>query len=364
MKFYNIMFMALVAITIVGCYSDNNVSVHNEDHSIQLTAYGNGMEVYAEADPLVAGREGSFLCHLTYTDDFKPIMDGRIIVTLDVQGQKTQVKGDTILRKGIFKVLLTPKQAGEARVTFDVTTSRGHYTMVCDGQHVFDDADAADADAARREAKSAGGVSFIKELSWGVDFSTEPVISRQMGNVIRTVAQIQPSQGDETVVVAKADGIATLTSKQLTPGSSISAGQGICSIDASTTINNNLALQQRQAQTSTTSPLLPVTFEISNILDLPTGSFLEMFIQTKTDTEQTVVAAEAVLEEQGIYFVYVQLTPELFEKRIVTVGETDGKQTAIRKGVAVGERVVARGAKLVKLQAAMGSVDAESGHTH
>lgn len=321
--------------------------------------------------------------------------------------------------------------------------------------------------------------------------------------MIRTVAQILPSQGDEVMVSAKADGVVTLTGGKLNEGCALSAGQAICSIDASATANNNLSVQQEQAQaeynhakaeyerlktlradklvleselsaakaafesaeaalkglkknfgagtqsvsapkagylkqllvsngqyvtagqpiavitqsktlrmkanvqasyysdlkdicganirkvdtgaadaqtwsleelggkvvsygrqTDITQPLIPVTFEVNNVQDFLPGTFMEMFILTRSATEKITVPAESVLEEQGNYFIYAQVSPQVFEKRQVKIGVTDGKRTEIKVGVKPGERVVAHGAILVKLQSATGSVDPHSGHSH
>ena len=51
-------------------------------------------------------------------------------------------------------------------------------------------------------------------------------------------------------------------------------------------------------------------------------------------------------------------------KREVKIGQTDGVRTEILSGLNGQERVVAKGAVLVKLAQATGSLDAESGHAH
>ena len=70
------------------------------------------------------------------------------------------------------------------------------------------------------------------------------------------------------------------------------------------------------------------------------------------------------MEEQGNYFVYVQVTPELFEKREVKIGTTDGVSTEIQKGITSIERIVTKGAILIKLTQSTGTLDAHSGHVH
>jgi RND family efflux transporter MFP subunit len=114
----------------------------------------------------------------------------------------------------------------------------------------------------------------------------------------------------------------------------------------------------------TGNPLLPVLFQVDNRAGFIPGSFIEMFIRTQAGEEVLTVANEAVVEEMGNYFVYVQLTPELFEKRLVKRGRTDGLRTEITTGVSEAERVVSKGAILVKLAQAAGAIDVHSGHVH
>lgn len=117
-------------------------------------------------------------------------------------------------------------------------------------------------------------------------------------------------------------------------------------------------------QTSTDSPLIPVTFEVKNIVDIVPGTFVDMFIKTTSNDERLCVPSTAILEEMGNWFVYVQTSKEHFEKRLVKIGATDGINTEIRSGLTDSDKVVARGAMLVKLQQAAGGVDAEAGHHH
>lgn len=112
------------------------------------------------------------------------------------------------------------------------------------------------------------------------------------------------------------------------------------------------------------NPLIPVVFQIENRDGLLPGSFLDIYIQTQTSDEALTVANEAVVEEMGNYFVFVQLTPEYFEKRPVKIGKRNGIRTEISEGITDGERVVSKGALLVKLAQTAGALDAHSGHVH
>ena len=89
-----------------------------------------------------------------------------------------------------------------------------------------------------------------------------------------------------------------------------------------------------------------------------------MFTKTQTSTQTVTVPNEAIIEEMGNYFVYVQLTPELFEKRPVKTGVTDGFRIAVAEGITAGDRVVSKGAIMVKLAQASGVLDAHAGRVH
>lgn len=110
--------------------------------------------------------------------------------------------------------------------------------------------------------------------------------------------------------------------------------------------------------------LLPVTLQISNTGSFVSGGFVEVYLKTLSNTQALTIPNTSLLEDQGSYFVYVQVTPELFEKREVKIGGTDGLRTEITQGITAEERIVTRGGVLIKLAQATGTLDAHSGHVH
>ena len=73
---------------------------------------------------------------------------------------------------------------------------------------------------------------------------------------------------------------------------------------------------------------------------------------------------QMMVEEYGNYFVLVQLNPEIFEKREVKVGLSDGLYTEVRNGLSESDRIVSKGAVIVKLAAVSNSLDPHAGHVH
>jgi RND family efflux transporter MFP subunit len=162
--------------------------------------------------------------------------------------------------------------------------------------------------------------------------------------------------------VGKGQALATIASYgqvQLTANVPVcykSAGQGWKLLDAEL-----LSVGQRVDESSFR---LPVYFEASNTGDLLPGSLVELNITCSSGRPVVVVPAGAVLEQQGNYFIYVQINPELFEKRQVFPGASDGVETVIKEGLSAGERIVTKGAVLVKLAAVSNSLDPHAGHVH
>ncbi|QIA08377.1 efflux RND transporter periplasmic adaptor subunit [Draconibacterium halophilum] len=112
------------------------------------------------------------------------------------------------------------------------------------------------------------------------------------------------------------------------------------------------------------SYLFPVSIEIGNHAGFAPGTFVEVFLKTITNSKAITVPNSALLEEQGIYYVFVQVTPEMFEKREVKIGGTDGLQTEVVSGLSADKRVVTQGAMQVKLAQSTGALDPHAGHVH
>ena len=110
--------------------------------------------------------------------------------------------------------------------------------------------------------------------------------------------------------------------------------------------------------------LIPVMLQIDNIGSFIPGEFVEIYLKTITNSNAVTLPNSALLEDQGNYFIFVQVNPELFEKKEVTIGTTDGLRTEIKSGIAKSQRIITKGAILVKLSQAAGALDAHSGHVH
>ena len=113
---------------------------------------------------------------------------------------------------------------------------------------------------------------------------------------------------------------------------------------------------------SSVGAFIPVTFEVDNVGDLIAGSYAEVYLLTQPESGVVSVPVSALTEEQGLYYVYVQLCAEEFEKREVHPGRRNGERVEILHGLHHGDRVVTHGAVQVKLASMTTAIP--HGHSH
>jgi len=499
----NVIMASFIAFAIVGCAHQHNHETsdhaHAHDETIQLAAYTSDLEIFAEATPFVAGQTSDILANFTHLENFKPLAEGSVTASLMIGWSRITQTLEQPTRIGSYLFSLQPTATGTGKLVFDVKTAKGVSQIVIPDIMVYSNEHDAHEAAADAVVSCSNGVVFTKEQSWKVDFATAEARREPFGQIIRTTAQILPSQGDEQVIAAKTEGVVFFPNNNLVEGKAVTAGQPLFSIDGSEMADNNLSVRYTGAESeylrakaeydrknelakenivsqsdllkaktdfanaeavynnlqknfstgrqivsspisgfvtcvlvrngayaetgqpvlvvsqnrdllikaelqpkyfdilgSITSanirllnsnrtftleelngralsygksadianPLIPVLFQVNNKAGLLPGSFVEMFIKTQTNTQAITVPNEAIVEEMGAYFVFVQLTPEFFEKRAIKKGITDGIRTEITEGITEGERVVSKGAILVKLAQGSGELDVHSGHVH
>ena len=112
------------------------------------------------------------------------------------------------------------------------------------------------------------------------------------------------------------------------------------------------------------SRTLPITFAFDNrTIGLPVGQAAFLHLLMESTQARPVVPAAAIVDDAGRPIVFVQREGETFERRAVTLGPRSGDLVQVTEGVTVGDRVVTKGAYLVRLASLSTSVPAH-GHVH
>ncbi|HBH84440.1 MAG TPA: efflux RND transporter periplasmic adaptor subunit [Bacteroidales bacterium] len=499
--YFKIILVATLAFIMAGCNHSHETDNQPEQEEVkfQYTAYSNNFELFAEADPFVAGQTSNVLSHLSNLPDFTAVEKGAITLRIMVGNKTTEQTLESPTRKGIYSFDIKPEVHGKGTLEYVITTERGDFKVIVPEIIVFASMQEAEEAAGKIVISKTNTTVFTKEQSWKMDYSTDKPLRESFGQVIKTTAQIQSAPGDEMLVTAKTNGIISFTGNSMLEGRGVSNGQLLFTITGSGFADNNSAVRYAEAQNnfekakadydrasvlaedkivsgkdllqaknlyentklvydnlkqnfsasgqSVTSPmtgyikrlfvtngqyveagqpvimvslnktlvlraevqqkyapyleaistatirilgenktysleelngkilsfgrttssdnyLIPVSIQIDNTGSFIPGSFVELFLKTVTNSQALTLPSTSLLEEQGNYFVYVQVTPELFEKREIKTGGTDGIKTEIIRGISENDRVVTKGAILIKLAQATGTLDAHSGHVH
>lgn len=111
------------------------------------------------------------------------------------------------------------------------------------------------------------------------------------------------------------------------------------------------------------SNFIPVTFSFTSQKDLIPGSCVEVALLCAPQAKTIAIPTSSLIEEQGYYFVYLQLCAESYKKQEVKLGANNGVMVEVTEGLKAGDRVVIQGAYAIKLASASNVLPAHS-HEH
>lgn len=110
---------------------------------------------------------------------------------------------------------------------------------------------------------------------------------------------------------------------------------------------------------------VPVIYEVNNSSGrLKIGMFADVSIKTGSVENALTLPDEAVFEDEGRFFVFVQLAGELFERREVKTGIRGKGYVQIVEGIKEGERIVTKGGYYAKLASMSARMPQGHGHDH
>ena len=109
---------------------------------------------------------------------------------------------------------------------------------------------------------------------------------------------------------------------------------------------------------------IPAIFEFSNTGDFVPGSYSDIYLIGSREEGIISVPESALLEEQGVYSVFVKVCDSEYRKQEVRTGRTDGLRREILSGLNEGDEVVTAGTGQVRLASMSGVVPEGHSHNH
>lgn len=117
-------------------------------------------------------------------------------------------------------------------------------------------------------------------------------------------------------------------------------------------------------RSSAASFYIPAIFEFSNTGDFVPGSYSDIYLTGAAEDGVITVPETALLEEQGVYSVFIKLCDEEYRKQEVHTGRTDGLRREILSGLNEGDQVVTAGTGQVRLASMSGVIPEGHSHNH
>lgn len=127
---------------------------------------------------------------------------------------------------------------------------------------------------------------------------------------------------------------------------------------------NGTVISASSSAAPSQSGYIPVYFSFDNDGSAIPGTFAEIYLIGATRPNAIVVPIEAITEQQGKYYAYVCLDEECYEKRLVSLGKSNGSEVEILSGLNIGDNVVSHGAIIVKLAESSGVIPEGHSHNH
>lgn len=189
-----------------------------EEEAWSVTAWSKSYELFAETDPLIAGREAPSHAHFTYLPDFSALNEGSVTGILrGPDGQEETFLSPNPLRAGIFNVVFKPAREGTYDLIFRVSNQKASEDIAAGRVRVGSEASPGNlvelpAGAPDEDAASGEPVGFLKEQQWRTEFATEWVREGAVKRALRSSGMVLPAAGSEAILTAPTDGIVTAAS--------------------------------------------------------------------------------------------------------------------------------------------------------
>jgi RND family efflux transporter MFP subunit len=229
---------------------------HNTDGShvgeemprLDYTIWTGKTELFVEFTALIVGNSSKFAAHFTVLKKHQPIREGSVTVSLIKDGKGIRNTADTPSSPGIFSPVIQPKEAGNYQLVFELSTPEYSDKITINDVTVYSNVD--EAIETLGTAEDNGGISFLKEQAWKIDFQTAPVVLGEIYEIINTSGVWMPSRDSVKSLVATSNGVVEFAVSNLTEGTQVKRGQLLINVSSQGLASNNLSTEIAKARSN------------------------------------------------------------------------------------------------------------------
>ncbi|MFO7581875.1 efflux RND transporter periplasmic adaptor subunit, partial [Guyparkeria sp.] len=191
----------------------------DEPHMLSVTTWSGALELFMEYPEPVAGEPGKYITHLTWLEDFSPVVSGPLRYRFSREdGHVEEHVAETVARDGIFLPEIAVERPGHYHLELVLgrgddrwTIEAGHVDVVAANQANDQRGDEPVHDEEHHGADDhghdeAGDIAFLKEQQWRMDFAVQPVFNDYITERLSLPARIEPRPGQSAEVTAPAGG--------------------------------------------------------------------------------------------------------------------------------------------------------------
>ncbi len=243
--------MLLFVITTLSCsnITNNNITVQVKTTPTKsFTLWTEKTELFVEFPALIVNKPSRFAAHFTILKGHKPVSNGSVTVSLIKGSKGIRNKVLSPSSPGIFSPTIVPKEAGNYQLIFDLKSKDYEDQLIVHDIIVYPNENAAIK--ALGAPAETGGISFLKEQAWKMDFQTESVSKGKIYEVVNTSGVWQPLTQSSKTLVSGSNGMVNFNVKNLTEGVMVKRGQLLLSINSKGLSTNNLSTKIIQAKTN------------------------------------------------------------------------------------------------------------------
>ncbi|HYO16647.1 MAG TPA: efflux RND transporter periplasmic adaptor subunit [Thermoanaerobaculia bacterium] len=226
---WTLLLLSMLVLQLPACRNsgpvpdDHSHETGGEDHahageeaeSWSVTAWSEHYELFAETDPLIAGREAPSHAHFTWLPDFSALDEGSVTGILRAEdGGEETFPTPKPLRAGIFQVVFKPSREGTYALVFRVQ-AKGRTEDIAAGRVRVGNATSpgglVELPPGAPEEESAAGepIGFLKEQQWRPEFGTDWAREDTVRQGLRAPARVRAAAGGEVTITAPVDGVVT-----------------------------------------------------------------------------------------------------------------------------------------------------------